>query len=129
MDLLFAHCGDLGVEIEWHDLGQTRRGDYCDDLRLIRLNTRLTAAQATACLAHETAHAILHDRVSSPRIERRADEYGASLIIESHDYAAAEREVGSHAGALAIALGVTPRLIFAWRRWYSKSHDQMKLVA
>ncbi|WP_374457754.1 ImmA/IrrE family metallo-endopeptidase [Nocardioides sp.] len=117
MDLLFAHCSDLGVEVEWEDLGERDRGFYLDDRRVIVLNRRLTRAQATAALAHEVGHAVFGDRCSTPRHERRASEYGASLIITPRQYAAAEALVGHHLGALAAELGVTPHLIEAWQRW------------
>lgn len=115
--MLFAHAADLGLEVEWVDLGDMRRGQYHDDLALVILNRRLTRAQATSTLAHEVGHAVFGDRCSTPASERRADEYGASLIITREDYARAERLVGCHLGALAVELGVTPRLVGAWRRW------------
>ncbi|MGZ3337094.1 MAG: ImmA/IrrE family metallo-endopeptidase [Isosphaeraceae bacterium] len=120
LDRLFQHCADLGLDVEWKDLGPIKRGLYLDDSRTIILNTLLTRAQATACLAHEIGHAVFGDRCSSPRAERRASEYGAALIINVKDYQAAERAVGSHAGALADELDVTPHLIEAWRRWYAR---------
>lgn len=120
LDLLFAHAADLELLVEWADLGDRRRGEYRDDERLIVLNHRLTRAQATACLAHEVAHAVFGDRCSTPAVERRADEYGASLIINVRDYQRAERLVGEHPGALADELEVTPRLVHAWRRWYAR---------
>lgn len=122
LDLLLAHCGDLGVEVEWRDLGPRRRGQYEDDLRLITLNTRLNRAQATAVCAHECGHAVFRDRCSNPANERRAWEYGASLIISPAEYAEAEQMAGPHAGALAESLGVTPKLIEAWRRWFKRRH-------
>lgn len=120
LDVLFAHAADLGLDVDWADLGDRRRGEYRDDGRLIVLNRRLTRAQATSTLAHEVAHGVFGDRCSTPPIERRADEYGASLIINVTDYKRAERMVGVHCGALADELGVTPRLIEAWRRWYAR---------
>lgn len=118
LDLLYRHAADLGVEVEWHDLGPTRRGDYCDDLKVIRMNHRLTGWQATATLAHEIGHAIYGDRGHHPATERRADRMGASLVITPAEYRAAERLVGHHPGALAHELGVTPRLVLAWRDWH-----------
>ena len=118
LDLLFAHAADLGIDVDWADLGDHRRGFYFHDHRLIVLNRRLTRPQATAALAHEIGHATFGDRCSTPAAERRASEYGASLVITVKDYQSAERLVGHHPGALADELGVTPPLIEAWRRWY-----------
>lgn len=126
--MLYAHCADLGLDVEWADLGEMRRGEYCDDAKLIILNTRLTRAQATACLAHEVGHAVFGDRCSTPAAERRASEYGAALIITVKDYQRAERLVGCHPGALADELGVTPHLIHAWRRWYERRPSRSRSV-
>ena len=120
LDLLYAHAADLGLAVEWADLGPQRRVDYSDHLRRIRLNHRLTRAQATEALCHELGHAAFGDRCTSRKIERRADEYGASLIIGVREYRRAERLVGEHTGALAEELGVTPHVIEAWRRWYRR---------
>lgn len=114
----------MGLEVEWCDLGPRRRGHYLDDSREIQLNTRLTRAQATATLAHEVGHATFGDRCSTPANERRAWEYGAALIITLDEYAVAEELVGSHTGALADELGVTPILIEAWRRWFRKRYPR-----
>jgi hypothetical protein len=112
---LLDRAAALGVDVEWADLGDLRRGLYHDDHRLIVLNSRLTGAQATATLAHEIGHAAFGDRSSTPRAERRASEYGAALVIAEQDYRRAESLVGSHPGALADELGVTPHLVEAWR--------------
>lgn len=114
LDLLFAYAADLGLDVEWVDLGDVRRGEYADDERIIRLHHGLTHAQATATLAHEVAHAVFGDRCSTPAIERRAWHYGARLVISDRDYARAEWIVGSHPLALAAELGVTRRLVEAW---------------
>lgn len=119
-DLIAAHCADLGIPVEWEDLGSKRRGT-CQAIRgRVILNLRLTVAQAASTLAHEVGHWVFRDVRSTPRAERRAWEYGASLIITPSEYAAAERLVGHHVSALAIELGVTPQLIEAWRCWWEK---------
>lgn len=119
-DLIAAHCADLGIPVEWDDLGPQRRGT-CQVIRgRIILNRRLTMAQAASTLAHEVGHWVFGDVRSTPQAERRAWEYGASLIVSPAEYAAAERVVGHHTSALAIELGVTPRLIEEWRRWWER---------
>jgi hypothetical protein len=121
LDLLYAHCGDLGLDVEWADLGEYRRGDYCADSGVIRLNHRLTLAEAAATLAHEVAHHLAGDRCSNPSRERKAWERGAAIIITPPEYAEAERVVGCHPNALAAELEVTPQLVLAWRRWYKRA--------
>lgn len=102
------------------DLGDRRRGAYFHDQGVIRLNLRLTRAQATATLAHELGPHRFGDTCTTPANERRAWEYGAALLITPREYATAEREVGHHLAALALELGVTPRIIGSWHDWWEK---------
>lgn len=118
LDMLFKHCADLGIEVEWSDLGETRRGQYEWRRDLITLNNRMTMPQLVSTFAHEFAHAIFGDRCTVPAQERRAWEYAAAFLVTPTEYAAAEELVGSHPNALAAHLGVTARLIEAWRRWW-----------
>lgn len=118
LNLLYQHCADLGVDVDWADLGDHRRGEYHHHGDRIVLNLRLTARQATACLAHELGHQAFSDTCSSARNERRAWRYGAALVITPDEYRAAEAIVGHHLAALAIELEVTPKLVEAWRAWY-----------
>jgi hypothetical protein len=129
LDRLFQHCADLGIDVEWHDLGDTRRGEYRRLDNTIVLNPRLTGRQAIACLAHELGHQRFGHGCSSPANERRAWEYAAGLVIAPAEYAAAEERVGPHASALAIELAVTPQLIEAWRRWWPRGGRSPATVA
>lgn len=119
-DLCLQHCADLGIDVEWADLGERRRGEYRRSTNLIVLSTLLTRRQATATLSHELGHARFGDTCSTPATESRAWQYGAALIITPGQYAAAEQLVGSHPSALAAELEVTPRLIGAWRTWWER---------
>lgn len=120
LDELLKHCADLGIDVEWADLGDKRRGEYRWRDDTIVVNPRLSARQLTATLAHELGHHRFGDRCSSPRAERRAWEYGAAMLITPTEYRRAEAMVGHHLSALAIELEVTPRLVEAWRRWWEK---------
>lgn len=120
LDELFKHCADLGIEVDWDDLGEYRRGEYRWHENAIRLNLRLTRAQATATLAHELGHQRFGDTCTTVANERRAWEYGAAMLISPTEYQRAEQLVGHHSAALAIELGVTPKLVEAWRRWWEK---------
>lgn len=126
-DLLLRHCADLGIEVEYVDLGSTRFGEYHDARRVILLNQRNRADQMLSTLGHEITHAVWRENGKTARCAR-ADEGSAALIITPEEYAAAEQEVGSHAGALAQELGVTRRIVLAWRRWYTRTHPPTAVV-
>lgn len=115
---MLQHCADVGLEVEWADLGDYIRGGYRWRDGHIVLSLRLTEAQAVSTLVHEVGHAKFGDRCSSPAGERRAWEYGAAFLITPEEYRTAEHLVGHHLSALAIELGVTPKLIEAWQRWW-----------
>jgi predicted HD phosphohydrolase len=129
LDALFQHCADLGVDVRWQDLGETRRGEYHPQTDTIVLSPRLTARQVVACLAHELGHRRFGHTCSSPANERRAWEYAAALVITPAEYAVAEARVGPDPAGLAIELAVTPRLIEAWRRWWRKCGQATATVA
>lgn len=121
LDTLYRHCGDLGLDVEWADLGEYRRGEYLDDQKLIRLNIRLTQVEAACTLGHEVSHHLFGDRCSTPAIERRAWERAAAMMVTPAEYEKAEDLVGCHVNALAAELGVTPHLVHAWRRWFART--------
>lgn len=120
LDLALQHCSDLGIHVEWADLGDHLRGNYQRRKNLIVLNRRLTAAQGAATCGHELGHERFGDTCTTAANERRAWQYGAALLITPADYAVAESLVGHHPGALANELGVTPKLIEAWRDWWEQ---------
>lgn len=127
-DLLLQHCADLGIDVEYEDLGSTRHGEYRHHSSKIVLNTRNTSAQMLAALGHEVGHA-MYCHYGQTSNHQMADEAGAALIISVEEYAAAEEEVGPHAGALATQLEVTRRLVLAWRRWYVRTHAPLSVAA
>lgn len=120
LDTLFRHCADIGLQIDWADLGPARHGEYRATSDRVTLNLRLTRRQTISVLAHELGHRQFGDRCSTPVVERRAWEYAAAFLITPSEYARAERAVGCHEGALAAELEVTPKVIEAWRRWWLK---------
>lgn len=126
MDALYQHAADLDLDVQWSaGMAPRLHGLYFDDEKRIVLNYDMTQAQALAALAHEIAHATFGDRCSSGAIERRADEFGATFIIDAEEYAAAEEVVGPHPGAIARELGVTRRAVLAWRRWWKRHHPEV----
>jgi Zn-dependent peptidase ImmA (M78 family) len=104
--------------VAWRDLGR-RAGEYHSS-GLILLNPRRTETVQRVTLAHELGHAHyghtwtddVHERAVR---ERLADRYAARLLITPARYAAAERMVGPHVGAIARELEVTTGVVEAWR--------------
>lgn len=121
LDELLHHCGDLGIDVDYEDLSHKKhRGEWRWWCRAIVLHEGLTTAQTISVLAHEIGHVMFGDECSTPAVERRAWEYAASLLVTPEEYRDAEAITGPHSGALAKELGVTVKLVDAWRRWWSK---------
>lgn len=119
MDDLLGFAQDNGVRVMWRDLGR-RRGEYRHGPQLIVVNPRLTAAMQRSTLAHELGHWWHADEwTDDPAVlaarERRANAYAAVRLIDPRRYAAAEREVGPHPGAIARELGVARYVVDAWQ--------------
>lgn len=105
--------------VEESELPPAVNGMYSDHERLILIRPDLDPWNYRVCLAHELAHAYFRDeQAGDPRIERRADQWAAQLLITPAEYAAAEVMVGSSVGALAYELNVTPAVIETWRDCY-----------
>lgn len=95
---------------------------YVDAERVILIRPDLDPWTRRSCLAHELAHAYFRDETyNDPRIERRADQWAAQLLITPSEYAQAEEEVGTSIGALAYHLEVTPAVISTWRDCYARA--------
>lgn len=121
LDVLLLHAAELGMEVRWAlDLPDDIHGYYDDDDRAAYLNYYGRQDQVIGALSHELGHCIFGDRCSTEAVERRADEMGASFVITRDEYAEAELVVGSHAGALAIHMGVPRDVVIAWRRWWRR---------
>lgn len=118
MDALLAEAHAQGLRVAWRDLGR-RAGEFHSS-GLILLNPRRTETVQRVTLAHELGHAHYgHAWTDDPREhasrERLADRYAAHLLISPARYAAAERLVGPHAGAIARELEVTAAVVETWR--------------
>ena len=120
LDDLFRHCADLQVDVEWGDLGDDTRGEYDSEGDVIRLHHALTEREVVSVLAHEIGHRHFGDVESTAGNERRAWEYAAAMLLTPEEYEVAESIAGHHPCALALELGVTPELIVAWRRWWTR---------
>lgn len=128
LDELFQHCADLGVDVEWEDLGPKKRGEYQWWREVIVLSTRLTDRVVPLALAHELAHAIFGDKETTPPAERRAWEWAAAFLITPSAYRRAEWIVGCEPKLLAAELDVNVKVIEAWRRWWGKQGHRLDSV-
>lgn len=122
-------AGALGVTIEYVDLAR-RDGEYRHDLKRIRLRTGMTMRKEVCALAHELAHAVWGDVPSkfgpvNAKQERRADEWAALLLISPDRYRLAEERWEGHTGAMAYDLGVTTRIIEAFRSVLARIGDNV----
>lgn len=107
----------FGVQvIETNDLRPGWNGMYLHQARIILLKKGMDPWKRRSVLAHELGHAYYRDEVhGDTRLEKRANEYAALLLISKDEYRAAELLHGPHPGAIAHELGVTPDVINTWR--------------
>lgn len=106
----------MGMRVKTRDLGR-RHGEYRHSAGLIILNPRLTAVQQRCTLAHELGHAHFGDTITDERIERRADQWAARLLVSPAAYARAESITGGSSAALARELGLTRQIVLAYRAY------------
>lgn len=119
---LIEVAGALEVEVfDSPTLPANLDGFYVDAERVILMRPGLDPWNYRAVLAHELAHAYFRDETyDDPRIERRADQWAAQMLITRDEYRAAEEEVGPSIGALAYTLEVTPAVIATWRDCFAR---------
>lgn len=108
VEWLIRRAEECGLRVVFRDLG--RRSGEIHSTGVIFVNHRKSLTTQMVTIAHECGHWALghdwrqpHDREQD---ERAADEYAARMLITFCAYRDAEREVGPHPGALAVALGV-----------------------
>ncbi|CAB0507709.1 ImmA/IrrE family metallo-endopeptidase [Corynebacterium diphtheriae bv. mitis] len=112
----------LGVTVaETPHLDDGLNGQYLHHRRLILLRQGLDPWTRKSILAHELGHAYYGDDIhGDPRLERRADQFAAQILITTSEYKAAEMLYGGNPGAIAYELGVTPHLVRVWQDIYER---------
>lgn len=112
----------FGVHVtETNDLDPAWNGMYLHEDRIIILRKGLDYWNRRSILAHELGHAYYGDEAhGDPRLELRADQYAARLLISEDAYRAAEQLHGPHPGAIAHELGVNLEVIKTWCDIYSR---------
>lgn len=112
----------LGVTVaETPHLDDGLNGQYLHHRRLILLHQGLDPWTRKSTLAHELGHAYYGDDIhGDPRMERRADQFAAQILITPDMYKNAEKLHDGHTGAIAYELGVTPHLVKTWKDLYER---------
>lgn len=119
LDQLADALGVAVVETPYLDDGLN--GQYLHHRRLILLRQGLDPWTRKSALAHELGHAWHGDDIhGDPRMERRADQFAAQILITPTEYRLAEKLHDGHIGAIAYELGVTPHLITVWKDLYER---------
>ncbi|BAM26375.1 ImmA/IrrE family metallo-endopeptidase [Corynebacterium ulcerans] len=123
---LEALIESLGVSIlDTHDLPSGIDGMYLHHRKIILIRSSLDTWSHRSTLAHELGHAWYgDDQHGDPRLERRADEFAAQILITPDNYRLAENAHNGCLGAIAYELGVTPRILDVWKRLYQQGRIQ-----
>ncbi|HXQ61899.1 MAG TPA: ImmA/IrrE family metallo-endopeptidase [Acidimicrobiales bacterium] len=82
-DRLLAVAGSIGFTVEDHEFGDTTNGDCSASGRRIRVESRNSPAQRAKTLAHEIAHALLHNRVDDRALAELEAESTAYVVCRS----------------------------------------------
>jgi hypothetical protein len=73
----------IGFTVEDHEFDGSTNGDCCQSEHRIRVETRNTPAQRVKTLAHEIAHALLHEDVKDRRLAELEAESTAYVVCQS----------------------------------------------
>lgn len=117
LETLIARVEDAGITVLWANL-KTCNAGYDHQRAIIWLDHSLSSKprHAVSILAHEWAHAIRGDRGPQPEhVEARCDVIAAGILINPSEYALAESMYGEDLSQIAIELGVTARIVQAYR--------------
>ena len=104
-----------GVTVVRATLPAPYRSLYQIDRELIILDRGLTEPQLIEALAHELGHAHRGHDCTNARTETQAWKWAAAFVIDENAYARAEA-LNPHPAALALELGITPRLVCEWQK-------------
>jgi len=90
-DQLWTFARSIGFSVEDHEFDGSTNGDCCHSEHRIRVETRNAPAQRVKTLAHEIAHALLHQEYDSRALAELEAESVAYVVcqalgIDSGDY-------------------------------------------
>lgn len=103
------------IRVLWHTDGP--KGAWIAESKKISLRADMSDVQSLCTLAHELGHALQHhpSHCDDSKLERQADKWAATTLIDVDAYAQAERLHEGHLGAIAEELGVSCHLLQVWR--------------
>jgi hypothetical protein len=82
-DQLVAVARSIGFTVEDHEFGATTSGDCSPSDHRIRVESRNPPAQRVKTLAHELAHALLHDRAEDRGLAELEAESTAYVVCQT----------------------------------------------
>ena len=130
-EIIQAH----GVRVEYTDLGKRGRyGEYWLGRRLVNLQLGMAPRLHSFVLAHETFHVINGDTPSmfewfDAKMERRADEWAATQLIDPDHYREVEHQREGHVPSMAHDLGVISDTVETFQRMLTRIGDTVYLNA
>lgn len=116
MKQLLARAAAVGLQVHGSHLPRPKIGSYVPELRRIYFDLDLTIAERRTVIAHELGHHHYGHDCDSPRHERLADAYAATLLVDPAWYAELER-IDSDAEWIADEMNVAPYVIVDYRRY------------
>ncbi|MDO4928555.1 MAG: ImmA/IrrE family metallo-endopeptidase [Corynebacterium sp.] len=104
-----------GYQVTWHT--DHPAGAWNPEQNLISIQHGMSDAATRSVLAHEYGHAYhRHPAGCHPAHEDKADRFAARLLISAPEYALAEAIYDSQPALVAAELGVSLRILQAFRR-------------
>jgi IrrE N-terminal-like domain len=91
---LLTVAGSIGFTVEDHEFSGSTNGDCCHAEHRIRVETRNTPAQRVKTLAHEIAHALLHEQFDSRSLAELEAESTAFIVMSTFGISAGEYSFG-----------------------------------
>lgn len=133
--VFFDILDSLGYTTEYTDLSDCDRlGECMPAKKLVRLHDDLTDREHPFILGHETWHAINGDVPTTfgffdDRMERRADEWSASMCIELDAFREFEHQYSGHVPTMAFHLGVPDEAVEVLQRMLLRVGDDLFMGA
>lgn len=113
---LIARAAEYGLSVHGSDMSGGKIGRYVPHLQRIYFDLSLTLSERRTVIAHELGHAHFGHDCDSPRNERQADAFAATLLVDPEWYAELE-QINHDAEWIAEEMMVAPYVIVDYRRY------------